>query len=50
MDLNKLTLIGNLTRDPEERALPSGQTFATFGIATNLVWRDAKTHDRREAV
>ena len=35
MNLNKAFLIGNLTRDPEIRALPSGMTVANFGMATN---------------
>ncbi|MDP2676108.1 MAG: single-stranded DNA-binding protein [bacterium] len=35
MNLNKAFLIGNLTRDPEVRNLPSGQSVASFGIATN---------------
>ncbi len=34
-------LIGNLTRDPETRTTPSGQTVASFGLATNRVWTDA---------
>ncbi|MFA5318564.1 MAG: single-stranded DNA-binding protein [Patescibacteria group bacterium] len=41
MNLNKAMIIGNLTRDPEVRTTPSGQTVATFGVATNLVWTDA---------
>lgn len=40
MYLNRATVIGNLTRDPEIRALPSGVQVATFGVATNRVWRD----------
>ncbi len=40
MYLNRATIIGNLTRDPEIRALPSGIQVATFGVATNRVWRD----------
>jgi len=40
MYLNRVTIIGNLTRDPEIRALPSGIQVATFGVATNRVWRD----------
>jgi single-strand DNA-binding protein len=40
MNLNKVFLIGNLTRDPETKALPSGQPVATFGLATNRVWKD----------
>jgi len=41
MNLNKAMIIGNLTRDPEVRTTPSGQTVASFSIATNLVWTDA---------
>jgi len=33
--LNKVMLIGNLTRDPEMRYTPSGAAVCTFGIATN---------------
>ena len=39
-DLNKTMLIGNLTRDPELRTIPSGQTVASFSIATNRSWND----------
>lgn len=35
MNLNKAFIIGNLTRDPEIRNLPSGQEVASFGVATN---------------
>jgi single-strand DNA-binding protein len=38
MSLNRATIIGNLTRDPESRATPSGQTVATFSVATNRAW------------
>ncbi|KKS16470.1 MAG: Single-stranded DNA-binding protein [Parcubacteria group bacterium GW2011_GWB1_41_6] len=40
MNLNKIFLIGNLTRDPELRTLPSGQPVVSFGLATNRVWND----------
>ena len=40
MFLNKAILIGNLTRDPELRSLPSGVQIATLGVATNRVWKD----------
>jgi single-strand DNA-binding protein len=40
MYLNKIFLIGNLTREPELRALPTGNKVATFGMATNRVWKD----------
>jgi single-strand DNA-binding protein len=40
MYLNKALIIGNLTRDPEVKALPSGIQVATFAVATNRVWKD----------
>ena len=40
MNLNKAMIIGNLTRDPEIRNTPSGQTVASFAVATNLIWTD----------
>lgn len=40
MYFNRAILIGNLTRDPELRALPSGIQVATLGVATNRVWKD----------
>lgn len=36
--INKVILIGNLTRDPEMRQTPNGQNVTTFGIATNREW------------
>ena len=36
--LNKVTLIGNLTRDPELRYTPQGTAVCTFGVATNRQW------------
>ena len=49
MDLNKVMIIGNLTRDPETRTTPSGQVVATFGVATNLVWTDASGQRQTKA-
>jgi len=40
MYLNKALIIGNLTRDPEIKSLPSGIQVCTFSIATNRVWKD----------
>ena len=48
MYLNKAMLIGNLTRDPELRSLPSGVKVCTFSLATNRVWKD-KNGARQEA-
>jgi len=40
MNLNKVILIGRLTRDPETKALPSGQSVANFGMATDRFFND----------
>lgn len=40
MSLNRVQLIGNLTRDPEMRQIPGGQVVASFGVATNFRWKD----------
>lgn len=38
--VNKVILVGNLGRDPEVRNTPSGQTVASFSIATSRKWKD----------
>ena len=48
MYLNKAILYGNLTRDPELKALPSGAQLATFGLATNRTYKD-KEGQKQEA-
>lgn len=40
MNLNKVLLIGNLTKDPESRTTTTGQTVTTFSVATNRIWND----------
>ncbi len=40
MYLNKAFVIGNLTRDPELKSLPSGVKVTSFSVATNRVWKD----------
>lgn len=40
MNFNKAIVLGNLTRDPEVRTLPSGQPVASFAIATNRIYLD----------
>lgn len=40
MYLNKALIVGNITRDPELKALPSGMKVCSFGVATNRVWKD----------
>ena len=48
--LNRATLIGNLTRDPEVRQIPSGQSGCSFALATNRSWTstDGKKQDATE--
>jgi single-strand DNA-binding protein len=41
MNLNRAQIIGNLTRDPETRTTPNGQTVTNFSVATSFVWKDA---------
>lgn len=48
MYLNKVFLYGNLTRDPELKALPSGSQVANFGLATNRTYKD-KNGQKQEA-
>src|SRR3989344_5529030 len=49
MYLNKAIVIGNLTRDPELRSLPSGAAVTTMAVATNRVWKD-KDGNKKEDV
>ena len=49
MYLNKAIIIGNLTRDPELKSLPSGVPVTTFSLATNRVWKD-KEGAKKESV
>lgn len=48
MDLNKVMLIGNLTRDPELRYTPNGQAVISFSLATNRRWTDKTTGEKKE--
>jgi len=49
MYLNKALVIGNLTRDPEVKALPSGIKVTSFSVATNRFWKD-KSGAKQESV
>lgn len=48
--INKVIIIGNLTRDPVMKTTQTGQPIATFGVATNRQWvtRDNQRHDSTE--
>lgn len=48
MNLNKAMIIGNVTRDPELRNTPSGQSVASFSVATNLVWTDQSGQQQKK--
>lgn len=45
---NQAMIIGNLTRDPELRSTPGGQSVASFAVATNRTWTD-QSGERKEA-
>lgn len=47
--LNKVMLIGNLTRDPELRYTPQGTAVCTFGLATNRSWQPSDGSERQES-
>ncbi len=49
MYLNKALIIGNLTRDPELKSLPSGVQVCSFGLATNRYYKD-KDGNKQESV
>lgn len=42
-------IIGNLTRDPELRTTPGGQSVCSFGVATNQVWTDQQGQRQERA-
>jgi single-strand DNA-binding protein len=46
---NTVTLVGNLTRDPELRYTPTGQATVTFGLAVNRRWQNRQTQEWEEA-
>jgi single-strand DNA-binding protein len=48
MYLNKAFIYGNLTRDPELRALPSGGSVVEFGVATNRVYKNKSGANQEE--
>lgn len=48
LELNKVLLIGNLTRDPELSYVPSGTALAKLGLAVNRRWKDRNSGEMRE--
>ncbi|MFA6042993.1 MAG: single-stranded DNA-binding protein [Patescibacteria group bacterium] len=49
MNLNKATILGNLTHDPEVRTFGTGQSVTTFSVATNAAWRDARSKTLKQS-
>lgn len=47
--VNKVIIIGNLTRDPEMRQTPNGQDVTTFGLATNRQWMTKEGEKKNSA-
>jgi single-strand DNA-binding protein len=48
MDLNKVMLIGRLTRDPEIRTTPTGKNVASFAVATSYNWTDQQGQKKEQ--
>ena len=48
--LNKVQLIGNLTRDPNMRFTPNNTAVCSFGLATNYSWTPSDGGERQERV
>lgn len=46
---NHVSIVGNITRDPELRFTPSGQATATFGVAVNRRWQNRQSQEWEEA-
>lgn len=49
-NLNRVTLLGNLTDAPKAKTLATGSSMATFTVATNSIWQSAKTKEKKSAV
>jgi single-strand DNA-binding protein len=47
---NKVIIMGNLTRDPEVRFIPSGTAVCDISLAVNSQWTDRKSNERKEEV
>ena len=50
MNLNKVFILGRLTRDPEQRTMPNGRAVSAFGMATNRIWTDQESKEKQEQV
>ena len=48
-NLNRVTVMGVLGRDPETKQFPNGGSITTFSVATTEFWKDKTTGERKEA-
>jgi len=48
MNVNKVLILGNLTRDPETKTITSGQTVSSFSVATNRFWTDKSSGEKKK--
>ncbi|MFH0770741.1 MAG: single-stranded DNA-binding protein [Candidatus Peregrinibacteria bacterium] len=49
LNVNRITLLGNATRDPETLSTKAGRPLSVLGLATNRFWKDAKGTRKEEA-
>src|SRR3989304_7697988 len=49
MNLNKVMILGNITRDPEMRTTPAGKAVVTLGVATTRRWTNASGQKQEQA-
>lgn len=47
-NVNRVTLLGNVTRDPDTLATKAGKSFSIVGLATNRSWKDAEGNRQNE--
>lgn len=50
MNLNKVFILGRLTRDPEQRTMPNSRSVSNFGMATNRIWTNQDSGEKQEQV
>jgi single-strand DNA-binding protein len=47
-DYNRVTILGNVTKDPEQRSFQNGGSVVTFSVATNERWNDRTSGEKKE--
>lgn len=49
MNINQVTIVGRLTRDPEKKALPNGTSVVNASVATSRTWKDKNGQKQEDA-